>query len=249
MAAAGGFRLDSMVPPLVEACGRGDLSDAQRIASEYKYTTSDVRGDDNAALRAACKCGCLEIVRWLVKTFTLTAEDARAHHAEGGTALIYACSGGHLEVAKWLTDEFDLTIEDADVYGGGFDETTLECVCANGHLEVAKWMVNAFDLIAEKRHICGDDMQSGGLWLLYMACKNGHWLTVKWIIKTFSLSFDLVYHTASHLCGRNYKRNAIALRNIFKLVEAGEWRPRSHARLPKPYRAAMRTLVLLAKSS
>lgn len=52
--------------------------------------------------------GRLEIARWLVDTFGLTVEDARA---DGDFALYWACLNGHLGTAQWLAETFKLIAE------------------------------------------------------------------------------------------------------------------------------------------
>jgi len=54
------------------------------------------------ALRAACVCGRLTVIKWLWgldKPDGLTLEDVRAKNND---ALLTACLGGYLEVAQWL---------------------------------------------------------------------------------------------------------------------------------------------------
>lgn len=58
----------------------------------------------------SCRQGDLPIAHWLVKRFSLTADDARAHR---NAALRGACHGGFTETAQWLVERFDLTANDA----------------------------------------------------------------------------------------------------------------------------------------
>ena len=63
------------------------------------------------ALRMTSAKGHLKTVEWLVSTFRLTADDARAVSSH---ALRLACEKGpsHLPVAQFLKDTFHLTFQD-----------------------------------------------------------------------------------------------------------------------------------------
>jgi hypothetical protein len=88
----------------------------------------DVTADDapqevlRKALTSACKSGHTATVQWLVKKFTLTADDARA---KDNLALQLACKGGHIATAAWLVDHFALTVDDARAN----NNIALRCAC------------------------------------------------------------------------------------------------------------------------
>jgi hypothetical protein len=64
------------------------------------------------ALRIACENGHLDVAQWLVATFGLTADDARARN---NYAFRASCIYGHVNVAQWLVATFGLIVEGACV--------------------------------------------------------------------------------------------------------------------------------------
>jgi hypothetical protein len=89
------------------------------------------------AFAESCRYGHLAVTRWLVETFHLTTDDARAHD---NFALRRSCENGHLEVARWLVETFHLTADDARAD----NNYALRWSCGNGHLDVARWLVDRF---------------------------------------------------------------------------------------------------------
>lgn len=104
---------------------------------------------------------------WLVETFSLTTEDARA---DGNRPLGRSCEYGHLEVAQWLITRFNLTVEDARA------ANALRYACDNGHLGVATWLIATFGSTA-----CISAIDE-----LINACDRGNFDVVKWLVKTFN---------------------------------------------------------------
>jgi hypothetical protein len=72
-------------------------------------------------------------VRYLVDTFKLTAEDARA---KDNFAFRTACASGHLPVVQYLVETFKLTAEDARAK----DNYVLRMACASGHTKVVEYL-------------------------------------------------------------------------------------------------------------
>lgn len=103
-----------------------DVTIVRHNARLHHCTPTDVRADDNNALRTACFCGNLATAKWLQKHFRLAPTDARACNND---ALRWACSEGHLDVAKWLHTTYHLTAEDARA----IDHNTLQYARSRGH--------------------------------------------------------------------------------------------------------------------
>ena len=144
-----------------QACVRGDLGAAQRLAGGSaggSLTLAEARAHAGVAFSGACINGHLAVAQWLwsLRGFAggpagagLTLADVRTG---GCWALHGACYNGHLEVAQWLWGLRDplassfgkegekeaagLTL--ADVRGRGCEAFRL--ACARGHLEVAQWL-------------------------------------------------------------------------------------------------------------
>ena len=124
-------------------------------------------------LRSACERGRLAAAQWLVATFGLTADDARARD---NWALRWSCEKGHLAVTQWLVETFGLTAADARA-----DCNWAMCwSCANGHLLVAQWLVSTFGLTAT-------DARADSNRALRWSCANGHLVVVQWLMATFGL--------------------------------------------------------------
>lgn len=76
----------------------GRLVAAQFVADLFGLTIEDARARNCEALRLASTDGHLEVVRWLVGEFGLTAKDI---HASG--AVRHAIKHEHHDVAQWLS--------------------------------------------------------------------------------------------------------------------------------------------------
>jgi hypothetical protein len=66
------------------------------------------RGGIHRAFCLACEHGHTATAKWLVDTFALTADNARA---DDNLALGLACKGGHTATARWLVRRFSVTLE------------------------------------------------------------------------------------------------------------------------------------------
>ena len=86
--------------------------------------------------RSACRCGHLEVVKYLLTSAELT-EHADIH-AKDDEGFKWACRYGHLEVVKYLLTSPELT-EHADIHAQN-DEGFI-WACEKGHLEVVKCLI------------------------------------------------------------------------------------------------------------
>jgi hypothetical protein len=166
-------------------CIDGDLEKVQRFVLRLGLTGYDSTACGNAALGGATYgtggTDRLQLVRWLVETFKITAESIRLNN----WVLARACHRGHVHVAQWVVATFGIST-------GGHNPAasrrhTGGCLlldaCDRGHLLVAMWLVEAFDLTA-------DDARMQDNYALRRACINGHLPTASWLADRFSLTVD-----------------------------------------------------------
>ena len=88
----------------------------------------------------AVQHGHLEMVKYLVDTFHLKADDVRCLN---NCALRSAAGNGHLEMAEYLVDTFHFTAD----HVRKFNNHTLGDAAENGHMEMVKYLVDTFHLI------------------------------------------------------------------------------------------------------
>src|SRR6056297_3143255 len=69
------------------------------ILKILKFSSEDVRSDDNYALTCASENGHIEVVKYLCEIYGLTIEDIRS---QDNYALRLASCYGHIEVVKYL---------------------------------------------------------------------------------------------------------------------------------------------------
>jgi len=132
---------DKVLEAFREACLENAHRIARRLEGVFELTGAEVRAHDNRILRLACGGGHLELARWLVDHFGLTAADARAgRDSSSYTPLQLASARDRLEVARWLAGHFRLTETDAHLtHSYGF-----RAACANGHFGSAYWLAGYF---------------------------------------------------------------------------------------------------------
>lgn len=126
---------------LNHACERGDLIEAQNVASQLLGET-DLPQIRNLLISAS-KFGHLNCVRWLVERFDLTYADVVANDSQ---AFREACSNGHLATAQWLVEHFNLGPENAWMESSD----ALVNSVINGHQAVAVWLVEFGNYNAEE---------------------------------------------------------------------------------------------------
>ena len=156
-----------------EACNRGRLVIAQRLADDFDLTAADVRRGGSCALIWACANGHLAVAQWLADRFALTTEDACA---DDNSALLWACGDGHLAVVQWLVDHFGLTAS-----ARSESSSALCDACKNGHLETAQWLADHFLLTTADVRGCGNKT----LWWVF---KNCNLAVAQWLIDRFELT-------------------------------------------------------------
>ena len=74
----------------------GDLESVKKLVK----CGSDIRADNDYALRWAARYGHLEVVKWL-------HQNGANIRTKNGYALRWSAENGHLEVVKYLEDEID----------------------------------------------------------------------------------------------------------------------------------------------
>ena len=156
---------------IFNVCVEYGRSDSEWVADRVSLTLTNIQ----EALEFAAKKGHLDVLKFLVDRFELTADDARD---DNNAALGGAASNGHLDVLKLLVDRFELTADDARA-----DNNAMLRAASNGHLDVLKFLVDRFELTA-------DDARAEDNYALEGAAGNGHLDVLKWLVETFDLTAD-----------------------------------------------------------
>src|SRR6056297_2162609 len=112
------------------------------ILKLLKFTSKDIRSEDNKALIWASDNGHIEVVKYLCETYGLTIEDIRSLDNE---ALRRASEEGHIEVVKYLYETYLLTFEDIR----SRYNNALRWASQYGHLEVVKYLCETCGLTIE----------------------------------------------------------------------------------------------------
>lgn len=118
--------------------------------------------------------GQIEIMRWLVETYSLNAEDIRF---ESNVILSFAASSGNLEIVQYLVETFNLTVEDVR----SRDNDALRCAASRGHLEVVRYLVETFNLTPQ-------DARSNHNQSLRCSSSHGHLEVVRYLVEKFNLT-------------------------------------------------------------
>lgn len=148
---------------------------------------------------------CIESLRWLHVTFTITPAEVEENYAH---ALYLSFMRGRLEVAEWLIKTFPAALTEFSVGGWNAFFTVctrgqlalaelfvrkfgvsqkdaksnecliFQCICEGGHLETAKWFVNEFAVTAQ-------EAKGHHNWAFLQACVHGHLAVAQWLMETF----------------------------------------------------------------
>jgi len=168
--------------PFIEACKKGQLDQAKRIAQEnpdldiHAYEDHDLHiytCEDNA-FGAACRNGHLDVARWLVD-YATSIESPVDIHAKKDYAFRWACSYGHLDVARWLVDYATSIESPVDIHA--YSDYAFRWACRNGHFEVARWLVSYATSIESPV-----DIHAESDFAFRSACRNGHLEVARWLI-------------------------------------------------------------------
>lgn len=151
-------------------------------------TGTDVRKNDNLALKTAAFYGHVQILDFLFRKWKLHAEDARSGHNH---ALQVAAMNGHVAVLRYLHTTWHLTSEDAR----SNNNCALRMAAMNGHIGVLEFLRNTWELRL-------DDTKSLDDSAVQMAASNGHVA----VLDLFRFNWNL---TAEH--ARSGKNLAIRL--------------------------------------
>ena len=188
------------------ACCYDKMETVKYFVEEFNLpplSGDDARSKNNYALRNACGCGHLNVIKYLRKKFALTGDDARAMN---NYALRYACKYGYLSVVKYLRKKFRLTTKDARTD----DNYALRQACANGHLEVVKYLKEEFGLMI-------DDARIRDNCALRLACNGGHLLVIKYLREEFNLTGNDALYTLKCACEHGHLEMVKYLRDEFSL--------------------------------
>ena len=117
----------------------------------------------------------MKVAQWLVKTFSLNAEDVRS---DNNGALHSACYSGNLELVKWLCT-FNLGIEDIRSKYSEYQHCLYKA-CSGNHLGIAEWLHSNFNLMNENKRVY--------ILSLCDACEKGNLAIAKWVYTTFNLT-------------------------------------------------------------
>lgn len=213
----------AQVKQLVVSAARHDvLENVKYLFDCYKARPYSVL---HVAMRTACRCGYLPMVRWLISTGKAlvnadfaTKEAAECGHLEvldllvskgasiGASDLERACVGGHLHVIQWIRDKRpDLAIT----------TNSVTWAAQNGHLKVLAYLLDnggdcdngyATSKAAENGHLeVLDLLVSRGASIttfdLERACAGGRMHIIKWIRAKkpdLPISTNAVSYAAGH---------------------------------------------------
>jgi hypothetical protein len=153
---------------------------------------------------------CIESLRWLHATFTITSIDVEKDRKR---ALHLSFMRGRLEVAEWLIKTFSATRPGvfAGEWNAFFTVCTrgqlalaklfvrkfgvsqgeirsnecliFQCICEGGHLETAKWFADEFAITAQ-------EAKEHHNWAFLQACIHGHLAVAWWLMETFGIGHE-----------------------------------------------------------
>jgi ankyrin repeat protein len=101
------------------------------------FPNYDIRHDNNFALRKACAGGNLDVVKYIVERFNITADEIL--NPIYSSALQDAIIDDRLEVVEYLVDKFNLSIDN-------FFNDELELINVYSYIRVAQYIVKKFNV-------------------------------------------------------------------------------------------------------
>jgi len=159
-----------------EECLKVHILKGSSIEYMTKRFGERVSANPQVWFRYAAGNGHLEMVKYLVEKFELTAGDVRSRDNH---ALRCAAANGHIEMVQYLVEKFELTAEDARAN----DNVVLRWAASNGHLEMVQYLVEQFKLTAE-------DARANDNVVLREVAENGHIEMVQYLVETFELTAE-----------------------------------------------------------
>jgi len=140
-----------------------------------------VRHNRGYALYAACSQGNLEIVKWIVDNFEVTADDVMPLEDNLFCPLAEACHKGHTSIAHWLVNRFDLSHVPQAAQRA---QQVMYYACSYGHLPTVKAIYETFggDCIAISGSTCA----------LRASCYPGAVDVAEWIINSVSVNDESI---------------------------------------------------------
>ena len=156
----------------LEACRKGQLDQAKRIAQENPDL--EIHTNEDEAFRWACSKGHLEVAQWLVD-YATSIESPVDIHTYSDEAFRWACENGHLDVARWLVDYATSIESPIDIHAT--KDSAFSWACKNGYLDVARWLVDYATSIESPVDIHAYEDYAFS-WAYY----NGHFEVARWLI-------------------------------------------------------------------
>jgi len=166
---------EAAVNKLDDFCKSGDLVSAIRLNDVHKFTAEDIRADGNSILMYTCANGHLEVVKWLVLEFGLTARDTLYTTCSSLCAFGQACKYGHLAIVQWLADTLLLHVHSE---GHPVIKEAFGLACVNGHLKLAQWLATKYRAL---------EIGVGARYITRLASKHGHEEVAQWLIETYKI--------------------------------------------------------------
>lgn len=118
-------------------------------------------------LRHALVKGRLDVARWFIDTFELSAEFVRD---TGREAFLEGCRQGNVPMLQHVHDVCHFGREDVFTEDG----QALRAACGQGHVAVLEWMCATFGTVTP-------GLYNPAYALLDIACRNGHLAMVQWL--------------------------------------------------------------------
>ncbi len=226
---------------IVDACENDHMNVMTWLIVYFRYTiedfkcekTKDPRLTYRDLLAIACRNGNLVMAQWLANYFKLTTEDVY----DMGSIFYWVCDDDRLDIARWLTAYFK---PDSAVIRCGSNQA-LRVLCINGNIVFIKWLVVAYKLTAKDARATDDQA-------LRYACADKCRNVVEWLIDFCEYTENDLRNIVAYKYRDDAKSCEPILQKMCKYNKL-EWRPHNHSEYTRPYRDAMRALVLLAKTT
>jgi len=162
-----------------------ELNEHNKIVDSNGFISSD-RCSDNRSYKNACYYGCIDVVKYLHKSFELDIDHFRARM---NFSCVFACVNGHIKVVEYLHKNIGLCKEDFR------DRNNYACIfaCVNCHIEVVKYL-------HKEVGFCKEDFQDRDNYACTSACAKGYIDIVKYLHKEVGLSKEDFQSRNNYAC-------------------------------------------------